>query len=82
MAEGETDNQSRERIKQLEREIEILKATIRELEARLAKYENPHTPPSLRRGRNRGRDQKEGEVGKPGQKIGHEGGNETSCEAN
>ena len=38
-------------------EIEPLKAKICELEARLAQYENAHTPPSLRRGRNRKRDQ-------------------------
>ena len=37
-------------------EIEPLKAKIRELEARLAQYENAHTPPSLRRGRNRKKD--------------------------
>jgi transposase len=42
-----------------------------ELEARLAKYENAHTPPSLRRGRNRKRDRNEGVNGTPGQKIGH-----------
>jgi transposase len=52
-------------------EIELLKAKIRELEARLAQYENAHTPPSLRRGRNRKKDN--GDKGKPGQKIGHKG---------
>lgn len=36
---------------QLKREIELLKDYIKELEARLAKYENVHTPPSLGRGR-------------------------------
>lgn len=42
---------------QLKRENELLKAKIRDLEARLAQYENAHTPPSLRRGRNRKKDQ-------------------------
>ena len=51
----------------------MLKEYIKDLEARLAKYENAHTPPSLRRGRNRTRDQKNRDQGKPGQKIGHEG---------
>ena len=51
----------------------MLKARIKELEARLAKYENAHTPPSLRRGRNRKKEQNEGDKGKPGQKIGHKG---------
>jgi len=54
-------------------EIEPLKAKIRELEARLAQYENAHTPPSLRRGRNRKKDRDESIKGKPGQKIGHKG---------
>ncbi|WP_273278178.1 IS66 family transposase [Methanothrix soehngenii] len=54
-------------------EIEPLKAKIRELEARLAQYENAHTPPSLRRGRNRKKDRNESNKGKPGQKIGHKG---------
>ena len=54
-------------------EIEPLKAKIRELEARLAQYENAHTPPSLRRGRNRKKDRDESNKGKPGQKIGHKG---------
>ena len=49
----------------------MLKAKISELEARLAKYENAHTPPSLRRGRNRKKDKDNKE--KPGQKIGHKG---------
>jgi len=35
----------------------LLKAKISELEARLAQYENEHTPPSLRRGGNRKNDQ-------------------------
>jgi len=54
-------------------EFELLKAKIVELEARLAKYENAHTPPSLRRGRNRRKDLNEGSKGTPGQKIGHKG---------
>ncbi len=49
----------------------MLKARIRELEARLAKYENAHTPPSLRRGRNLKKDKTN--KGKPGQKVGHKG---------
>jgi hypothetical protein len=39
-----------------------------ELEARLAKYENAHTPPSLRRGRNRKKDKDH--QGKPGKRSG------------
>ena len=37
-------------IRQLKRENESLKACIKELEAKLAMYENAHTPPSLKRG--------------------------------
>ncbi len=62
----------------LRRENEFLKGRIEELEARLAdlearlpKYENAHTPPSLRRGGNCKNDQNE--KGKPGQKQGHKG---------
>jgi len=44
-----------------------------ELESRLARYENVHTPPSLRRGGNHKKVQKEGDKGKPGQKKGHKG---------
>ena len=65
--------QLRSENEQLKREIELLKEYIKELEARLAKYENAHTPPSLRRGRNCKLDQKGGDLGKPGRKIGHEG---------
>jgi len=54
-------------------EIEPLKARIRELESRLAQYENAHTPPSLRRGKTRKKDQDKNSKGKPGQKIGHKG---------
>lgn len=52
-------------------DVELLKAKICELEARLAQYENAHTPPSLRRGGNRKKDKDN--KGKPGQKIGHKG---------
>ena len=54
-------------------EIEPLKTRIQYLEAKLAQYENAHTPPSLRRGRNRKKDQDKNDKGKPGQKIGHKG---------
>ena len=37
-------------IAQLERENELLLARIRQLEVQLARYENAHTPPNLRRG--------------------------------
>jgi len=73
MHEEEINKQLRAENEQLKREIELLKEYIKDLEARLAKYENAHTPPSLRRGRNRTRDQKSRDQGKPGQKIGHEG---------
>jgi transposase len=56
MHEGETIKQPQDRIEELERENELLKAKVSELEARLAQYENAHTPPSLRRGRNRKKD--------------------------
>jgi transposase len=71
MDEGETNKQLREQNELLRHEIELLKAKIRELEARLAQYENAHTPPSLRRGRNRKRDKDN--KGNPGQKMGHKG---------
>jgi transposase len=73
MHEEEIIKQLRAENEQLMREIELLKEHIKDLDARLAKYENAHTPPSLRRGRNRTRDQKSRDQGKPGQKIGHEG---------
>ncbi|UEC42784.1 MAG: hypothetical protein METHAR1v1_860001, partial [Methanothrix sp.] len=57
----------------LRRENEFLKELIAKLEARLAKYENAHTPPSLRRGRKRKREYDDGVRGKPGQKEGHKG---------
>ena len=53
MYEGETIKQPQDRIEELERENELLKAKISELEARLTQYENAHTPPSLRHGGNR-----------------------------
>ena len=53
MNEGDLNQQLLEQNEQLKYEIELLKAKICELEARLAQYENAHTPPSLRRGRNR-----------------------------
>jgi len=71
MDEGETNKQFREQNELLRRENELLKAKIKELEARLAQYENAHTPPSLRRGRNRKRDTDN--KGTPGQKMGHKG---------
>jgi transposase len=53
--------------------IEFLERLVKDLESRLARYENPHTPPSLKRGRNRGKKQNEGSYRKPGQKEGHKG---------
>ena len=73
MDEGEINKQLREQNELLKRENELLKAKIRELEARLAQYENAHTPPSLRRGRNRKISQDKNLNGNPGQKIGHKG---------
>ena len=71
MDESEIIQQLQAQIEQLKLENEFLKARIRELEALLAQYENAHTPPSLRRGRNikKGKTDK----GKPGQKAGHKG---------
>jgi len=73
MDQEERINQLLEMVDRLTRENELLKRRIVELEARLAQYENAHTPPSLKRGGNRKKDQKEGEKGKPGQKMGHKG---------
>ncbi len=73
MDEGETNKQLIELVEQLKNENKLLKAKIIELEARLAQYENAHTPPSLRRGRNRKKDQDKNNKGKPGQKVGHKG---------
>ena len=60
-------------IRQLKRENESLKACIKELEAKLAMYENAHTPPSLKRGGKRKKDQNKCGGNKPGQKKGHKG---------
>ena len=49
MHEEETIKENR----QLKHEIAQLKEYIRDLESRLAKYENAHTTPSLKRGPNR-----------------------------
>lgn len=53
MNQEETIKLLQEENRQLKREIEKLLEYIKELEARLAQYENVHTPPSLRRDRNR-----------------------------
>ena len=73
MDEGDIIGQLLDQIEQLKRENELLRAKIADLEARLAQYENAHTPPSLRRGRNRSKDQDKKDKEKPGQKIGHKG---------
>ena len=73
MDEEETIKQLQNAIDQLKCENELLKELIRELEARLAKYENAHTPPSLKRGGRRKKTQNKGGKGKPGQKKGHKG---------
>jgi DNA repair exonuclease SbcCD ATPase subunit len=73
MDKDETIKQLLDLIEQLKLENELLKERIRELEARLAKYENAHTPPSLKRGLNRKKDQNKDSNGTPGQKIGHKG---------
>lgn len=49
MDEGEIIKQIGEQNEQLRCENELLKAKIIKLEARLAQYENAHTPPGLRR---------------------------------
>ncbi len=71
MDEGEIIKQLRELVEQLKHENELLKLKVIELEARLAQYENAHTPPSMRRGRNRKK--QNDNKGRPGQKIGHKG---------
>lgn len=63
----------RGRVNELEVQTASLKTQLAKLEARLAMYENAHTPPSLKRGGKRKTDLKKGEKGKPGQKIGHKG---------
>jgi transposase len=69
MREEETIKENR----QLKHEIALLKEYIRDLESRLAKYENAHTPPSLKRGPNRKIEENGIVKGTPGQKIGHKG---------
>ena len=73
MHEEETIKHLQDENQQLRHEIELLKECIRNLEARLAKYENAHTPPSSRRGHNRKKETNGGVKGIPGQKIGHKG---------
>jgi transposase len=73
MHEEEIIKQLKDEKERLKRENELLKDQIAKLEARLAKYENAHTPPSLRRGRKCKREYDEGNRGKPGQKVGHKG---------
>jgi len=60
-------------VEELRKENALLRARIKELEAKLALYENAHTPPSRRRGHNRIKEHIEGSNGKPGQKEGHKG---------
>lgn len=73
MDKDEIIGQLQEVIAQLERENELLRARIRELEAQLAKYEKSHTPPSLRRDGTSRKNQKKNGGRKPGQKRGHKG---------
>ncbi len=73
MHEEDIIKQLRDEIERLKRENKLLKDQIAKLEAILAKYENAHTPPSLRRGRKLKRNHDEGDKGKPGQKVGHKG---------
>ena len=75
MDEGEIIKQLLELVEQLRlenklltaelSEIEPLKTRISELEARIAQYENAHTQPSLRRGRNRKKDPDKDNKGNP-----------------
>lgn len=67
------NDQLRHENDRLRLENELLRRRMIELEARLAQYENAHTPPSLKRGGNHKKNPNEGDKGKPGQKIGHEG---------
>ena len=50
MDKDEIIGQLRGKISQLKHANELFKARITGFEAQLAKYENPHTPPSLKRG--------------------------------
>lgn len=65
MNQEETIKLLQEENRQLKREIEKLLEYIKELEARLAQYENAHAPPSLRRDRNRKKGQDKGSNGNP-----------------
>ena len=56
-------------IRQLKRENESLKGRMLELEAKLAMHDNAHTPPSLKRGGKRKKDQDAGD-GKAGAEEG------------
>ncbi len=73
MDKEEINRHLREENYQLKLKIEELLEYIKELEARLAKYENAHTPPSLKGGLNRKKEQSKCDKGKPGQKVGHKG---------
>jgi hypothetical protein len=73
MDEEKTIKQLQDENGQLKRKIELLEGRITGLEAKLSKYENPHTPPSLKRGSNRKKERTGDDKGTPGQKIGHEG---------
>ena len=73
MDKDETIKRLQDANDQFKCENELLKERIRELEARLAMYENAHTPPSLKRGGNRKKRQNKSGKGKPGQKKGHKG---------
>jgi len=73
MHEKEIIKQLQYLIEELRHENELLKNRVKELESRLAKYENAHTPPSLKRGGRRRNNQNKGNKGTPGQKKGHKG---------
>ena len=72
--------QLQDAIDQLKRENESLKGGIKELEAKLAMHDDAHTPPSLKRGGKRKKDQNTGGGKKPGQERTY-GCDETSCKA-
>ena len=61
--------QLQDAIDQFKRENESLKGHIKELEAKLAMHDNAHTPPSLKRGGKRKKDQDAGD-GKAGAEEG------------
>ena len=60
----------------------MLKGRIKELEAKLAMYENAHTPPSLKRGGKRKKDQNKGGGKKPGHESFDRGSDEEIQENN